>query len=156
MSFRALRLPGWCGIGIERSKTPVNVGTLWRSAAILGADFIFTVGKRYPKQASDTVKAWRHIPLWEFENLDDLRTPYDCPLIGVEMEDRARMLADYTHPRRAVYLLGAEDNGLTKRALDRCHELIRLPGAYSLNVAVAGSIVLHDRAAKLGYVEPAA
>lgn len=153
MSFQALTLPGFCGIGIERSKTPVNVGTLWRSAAILGADFIFTVGKRYPRQASDTIKAWRHIPFWEFEDLDDLRTPYDCRLVGVEMDDRARMVAAFMHPARAVYLLGAEDNGLTRKALDRCHELIRLPGAYSLNVAVAGSIVLHDRAAKLGYEE---
>lgn len=155
MSFQALKLPGFCGIGIERSKTPVNVGTLWRSAAILGADFIFTVGKRYPRQASDTIKAWRHIPLWEFEDLDDLRTPYDCRLVGVEMDERARMVADFTHPARAVYLLGAEDNGLTRKALDRCHALIKLPGAYSLNVAVAGSIVLHDRAAKLGYEEAA-
>ena len=154
--FDALNVPGFCGIGIERSKTPLNVGTLWRSAAILGADFIFTVGKRYPQQASDTVKAWRHIPYWEFEDLDDLRTPYDAPLIGVEMEDRARMLANFTHPQRAVYLLGAEDHGLSKRALDRCHQLIKLPGAYSLNVAVAGSLVLHDRAVKLGYREAVA
>lgn len=155
MSFDALRVPGFCGVGIERSKTPVNVGTLWRSAAILGADFIFTVGKRYPRQASDTIKAWRHIPFWEFEDLDDLRTPYDAPLVGVEMDDRARMLHDFTHPDRAVYLLGAEDHGLTRAALDRCHQIVRLPGSYSLNVAVAGSIVLHDRAAKRGYVETA-
>jgi tRNA G18 (ribose-2'-O)-methylase SpoU len=140
---------GFCGIGIERSKTAINVGTLWRSAAILGADFIFTVGKRYPQQASDTVKAWRHIPYWEFEDLDDLRTPYDCRLIGVEMDPRAKMVSAFTHPDRAVYLLGAEDHGLTRAALDRCHALIQLPGAYSLNVAVAGSIVLHDRASKL-------
>lgn len=152
-SFKAINVSGFCGIGIERSKTPINVGTLWRSAAILGADFIFTVGKRYPQQASDTIKAWRHIPYWEFDDLDDLRTPYDAPLIGVEMEDRAHMLADFKHPQRAVYLLGAEDHGLSKRALEKCHQLIRLPGAYSLNVAVAGSLVLHDRAVKLGYRE---
>lgn len=136
---------GYCGIGIERSKSPVNVGTLWRSAGILGADFIFTVGKRYPAQASDTIKAWRHIPFWEFTDLDDLRTPYDCRLIGVEMDARARALDDFDHPERAVYLLGAEDHGLSDGALERCEELIRLPGVHSLNVAVAGSIVLHDR-----------
>jgi tRNA G18 (ribose-2'-O)-methylase SpoU len=156
VSFRALNVRGFCGIGIERSKTPVNVGTLWRSAAILGADFIFVVGKRYPKQASDTIKAWRHIPFWEFEDLDDLRTPYDARLIGVELDPRARSIESFCHPDRAVYLLGAEDHGLSKAALNRCHALIQLPGAYSLNVAVAGSIVLHDRAVKLGYREVAA
>ena len=147
--FEGLRLPGFCGIGVERSKTAINVGTLWRSAAILGADFIFTVGRRWPDQASDTVKAWRHIPYWQFDNLEDLRTPYDAPLIGVELDPRARPLHDFTHPARAVYLLGAEDHGLTRAALDRCHDLIVLPGTYSLNVATAGSIVLYDRAVKL-------
>jgi tRNA (guanosine-2'-O-)-methyltransferase len=136
---------GYCGIGIERSKTPVNVGTLWRSAYILGADYIFTVGKRYPRQASDTIKAFRHMPFWEFTDLDDMRTPYDCPLIGVELDPRARMLADFTHPERACYLLGAEDHGLTAEALNRCHHIIQLPGKLCLNVATAGSIVLYDR-----------
>jgi tRNA G18 (ribose-2'-O)-methylase SpoU len=140
---------GYFGIGVERSKSPVNVGTLWRSAGILGASFIFTLGKRYPKQASDTIKAWRHIPLWEFADLDDLyaHLPYDCQLVGVEMDDRAKLLSEFNHPERAVYLLGAEDNGLKRETLDRCHGLVRLPGDYSLNVAVAGSIVLYDRGA---------
>jgi tRNA G18 (ribose-2'-O)-methylase SpoU len=140
---------GFFGIGIERSKTPMNVGTLWRSAGILGAAFIFTVGHRYPKQASDTIKAWRHIPLWTFDTLDDLyeHLPFDCQLVGVEMDDRASTLAEFKHPERACYLLGAEDHGLTRDALDRCHRLVKLPGLYSLNVAVAGSIVLYDRIA---------
>lgn len=139
---------GFCGIGIERGKTAMNVGTLWRSAAILGADFIFTVGRRYPQQASDTIKAWRHIPYWEFADIDDLRTPYGCRLIGIEMDSEAEMVNHFCHPQRAVYLLGAEDNGLSRKAIDRCHVLIQLPGASSLNVAVAGSIVLHDRLIK--------
>lgn len=56
---------GFYGIGIVGSKTPINVGTLWRSAGILGASFIFTAGRRYPQQASDTIKAWRHTPFFE-------------------------------------------------------------------------------------------
>ncbi len=140
---------GFCGIGIQHSKTPINIGTLWRSAAILGADFIFTVGRRYTHQSSDTLKAYRHIPLWHFEDLDDLRVPHDCRLIGVELDDRARPLHTFRHPERAVYLLGAEDHGLSKDAIARCHQLIRLPGQWSMNVAVAGSIVLNDRVSKL-------
>ena len=45
-------------------------------------------------------------------------------------------------------LLGAEDHGLSKAALARCQHLVQLPGRASLNVAVAGSIVLYDRHAK--------
>ena len=38
---------GYCGIGIENGKAEVNLGTLWRSAHIFGAVFLFTVGRRY-------------------------------------------------------------------------------------------------------------
>lgn len=141
---------GFCAIGIERSKTPVNVGTLWRSAGLMGASFIFTIGRRYPHQAADTLKAWRHIPYFEFASTDDLieHLPYSCPLVGVEQDPRARLLPGFRHPERACYVLGAEDHGLTGRTLERCHHLIEIPADRCLNVAVAGSIVLYDRAAK--------
>ena len=54
-------------------------------------------------------------------------------------------LGGFSHPKRAVYLLGSEDNGLTRKAMDKCHALVRLPGERSMNVAVAGSIVMYDR-----------
>lgn len=34
---------GYFGIGIYNGKNTANIGTLWRSAAILGANFIFTI-----------------------------------------------------------------------------------------------------------------
>ena len=139
---------GYCGIGIYGTKTAANVGTLWRSAGLMGASFIFTVGRRYPKQASDTIKAWKHIPLWNYESLDDLRTPFDCPLIGVEQVAQSRPLPTFRHPERAVYLLGAEDTGLPDAVIDRCHSIVEIPSDRCLNVAVAGSIVLYDRLAK--------
>jgi tRNA G18 (ribose-2'-O)-methylase SpoU len=138
---------GYCGVGVYHPKSAVNVGTLWRSAHVLGADFLFTVGRRYERQASDTTKAWRHLPLFHFESMDDLRAhlPYGCPLVGVELDPRARMLSGFKHPERACYVLGAEDHGLSLDALERCHCVVQLPGDYCLNVAVAGSIVLYHR-----------
>lgn len=94
------------------------------------------------------MKTWRNIPLWHFETLDELLLPLSCPLIGVELDDRAEPLETFKHPDRCVYLLGAEDHGLTKAARARCHRLIQLPGRASMNVAAAGSIVLYDRQAK--------
>jgi tRNA G18 (ribose-2'-O)-methylase SpoU len=140
---------GYCGIGVVNGKSAVNIGTLWRSATILGADFIFTVGRRYERQRSDTYKTWRHIPLWTFADFRDLRrhVPYDCQLVAVETIGET-YLADFTHPERAVYLLGAEDHGLTREALAACPRVVRLPGPRSLNVATAGSIVLYDRVVK--------
>lgn len=139
---------GYFGIGIEHTKSECNVGTLWRSAFLMGASFIFTVGRRYKKQASDTVCAWRHLPLYHYDTLEqfyETALPYDCMLVGIELDERATPIHSFSHPQRAVYLLGAEDVGLSPNAMKRCHKLIVLPGEFSMNVAVAGSIVMFDR-----------
>lgn len=141
---------GYFGIGIENTKTAANVGTLWRSAHIFGAAFLFTVGRRYRQQASDTMKTPRHVPLYAYETFDEfyMHLPHGCQLIGVELDERAVPLARFTHPERCVYLLGAEDHGLSKEALATCHGLVQLIGEHCMNVAVAGSIVMHDRATR--------
>ncbi len=138
---------GYFGIGIENTKTEANVGTLWRSAHLLGASFIFTIGKRYKMQASDTTKAWKSIPLYSYASFDDFYAslPHDCQVIGVELDDNAIPLQRFLHPERCVYLLGAEDHGLSRRAMEKCHKLVVLPGEYSMNVATAGSIVMYAR-----------
>lgn len=141
---------GFFAIGIDHGKTVANLGTLWRSANLFGAAFIFTVGHRYRTQASDTLKTPRHVPLFHFETVADLveHLPHSCPLVGVELDPKARPIGNFAHPERACYLLGAEDYGLTKAAIAACHQLVQLPGRYSMNVAVAGSIVMFDRQAK--------
>ncbi len=141
---------GYCGIGIEFYVKDVNVGTLWRSAHAFGASFIFTVGREYKRQASDTTAAWKHVPLYHYLSIDDLykSLPHDCRLVGVEIVDGSYSLPAFIHPEQAVYLLGSEVNGLTPQALQKVHMTVQIPTIYCLNVAVAGSIVLYDRVAK--------
>ena len=141
---------GYFGIGIENTKTKANIGTLWRSAYGLGASFIFVIGDRYKHQASDTVKAERHIPMYHYDTFDEFykNIPQDCSLIGVELHNRARELSGYGHPERAVYLLGAEDSGLSNQAIDKCDSMIQFESKHCLNVSVAGSIVMYDRQSK--------
>lgn len=141
---------GFFGIGIECCKTKTNYGTLFRTAYILGANFIFLIGKRFKKQCSDTVKSWRHIPTYDYKTFDEFykHIPYNCKLVSIELDDNAIPIENFKHPERAIYLLGAEDNGLKKETISKCHHLIKLKGDYSLNVSVAGSIVLYHRIMK--------
>jgi tRNA G18 (ribose-2'-O)-methylase SpoU len=141
---------GWFAIGIEHTKTETNVGTLWRTAFSLGAAYIFTIGRRYKRQASDTVAAWKSIPLFHYDTLDDMLAvrPHDALLVGVELTPEAMPIGDFSHPERAVYLLGAEDNGLSSRAVDKCNRIVVLPGKFCHNVAVAGAMVMFDRVSK--------
>ncbi|HSD08996.1 MAG TPA: RNA methyltransferase [Flavobacterium sp.] len=135
------------GIGIQNGKTPENLGVLWRSAQNLGASFIFTIGNRYAKQACDTENAVKSMPYFHYEDFDDFykNLPKGARLVGVELDERAEDLEAFEHPRRCVYLLGAEDNGLSKKAIAKCHHLVKFKSKKSLNVSVAGSIVLYDR-----------
>jgi len=132
-------------IGIYNTKTEVNVGTLWRSAYQLGAQGIFTIGKRYKRQASDTPKAWRNIPLRNYLTIDEMIIPFDALLVGIEMEGIP--LSEFKHPKRAIYLLGAEDYGIPENILKKCHQIVSLESIRtdSYNVAVAGSLVMYHR-----------
>ncbi|MDG1327762.1 MAG: RNA methyltransferase [Flavobacteriaceae bacterium] len=135
------------GIGIQNGKTPENLGVLWRTAQNLGASFIFTIGNRYASQACDTKNSVKSIPYFHYDNFDDFykHLPKGARIVGVEITDESESLQDFCHPRRCVYLLGAEDHGLTKIAIRKSHFLVKFPSIQSLNVAVAGSIVLYDR-----------
>jgi tRNA G18 (ribose-2'-O)-methylase SpoU len=143
---------GFAAIGVWHPKSSANIGTLWRSAHLFDAAIIFTVGARYHKQASDTTNASRHLPLLHFRDVDDLvdHLPHSCPLVGIELDPCARSLIGYGHPERAAYLLGAEDHGLPQPVIARCHSVIQIPSVRdeSMNVAVAGSLVLYDRHVK--------
>lgn len=141
---------GYFGIGIQNGKTPENLGVLWRSAQNMGASFIFTIGNRYEKQACDTHKAVGAMPYFHYTTFDDFykHLPKGAMLVGVELDETAEALENFTHPRRCVYLLGAEDHGLSKKAIEKAHHLVKFKSALSINVSVAGSIVMYDRSLK--------
>lgn len=135
------------GIGIQNGKTPENLGVLWRSAQNLGASFIFTIGNRYAKQACDTHNAVKSIPYFHYDTFEAFfnNIPKGARLVGVELTEEAVPLETFKHPRRCVYLLGAEDHGLSNQAIEKSHFLIKFQSQLSLNVSVAGSIVMYDR-----------
>lgn len=143
---------GFFAVGVWHPKTAVNVGSLWRNAHLFGAAFVFTVGRRYRMQAADTPKTPLSTPLFHYEDVEDLldHLPWSAPLVGVELDPRAEPLPTYRHRERSVYLLGAEDHGLPVDVLDACHDVVQIPSMLpqSMNVAVAGSLVLYDRHVK--------
>jgi len=141
---------GFFGIGIQNGKTPENLGVLWRSAQNMGANFIFTIGNRYAKQACDTHKAVGAMPYFHYESFEEFykHLPKGAMLVGVELAEEAVPLETFKHPRRCVYLLGAEDHGSSNEAINKSHHLVKFSSILSLNVSVAGSIVMYDRGSK--------
>lgn len=140
---------GYFGIGIYHPKRSENIGSLWRTAHSFGADFLFTIGPRYHKQASDTSDATRHVPLFKYNSWEEFRRHTPGQIVCVEIDSKAEDLKSFKHPEQAVYVLGAEDYGIPPRYLEQYQTVKISGGLYCLNVAVAGSIVLYDRISKV-------
>lgn len=141
---------GFFGIGIYYPKRDFNIGTLWRTAYNLGASFIFTIGKKYKKQSSDVFHTYTQIPMYHYEDMKDFtkHIPRTCQIVGLEIVDGAVDIMEFKHPKRAVYLLGAEDLGLQSGIIDKCQHIVKIPSERSLNVAVSGAVILYDRKLK--------
>lgn len=137
----------WFEIGVYRPKTTFNVGTLWRSAWQLNAAGIFLIGPRFLDQPSNTTKTQQKIPTRVYPDFEGFLAarPYDAQIIGVEMGGEP--LSRFVHPARAVYLLGAEDDGLPPQVKAKCQRIVSIEAcrSESFNVAVAGSIVMWHR-----------
>jgi tRNA G18 (ribose-2'-O)-methylase SpoU len=138
---------GYFEIGIYQPRREENLGTLWRSAYQLGAAGIFTIGRQYRRQSSDTEHTERLIPLRHYLTFEEFlqARPLGAALVAVEMGGAP--LAQFHHPLRAIYLLGAENNGLPARILEQCNQVVAIEAVQkaSYNVAVAGSLVMYHR-----------
>ncbi|CAE8651968.1 unnamed protein product, partial [Polarella glacialis] len=150
---------GWFAVGIYRGKSEMNHGTLWRSAYQMGAAFIFTVQPRHgalQAGSPDTMRAWAHMPCFRFDSLDQLleSQPEACVTVAVEMGGEP--LETFRHPPRAMYILGAEDDGLPPKVIKQCNYHVSLPAirSASMNVAACGSVLLYDRLLKRLVLDP--
>ena len=135
------------GIGLHYPKNNPNVGSVLRLAGNFNAAFVATTGKRYYVSSADTMKAYRHLPLFNVPNLKDV-IPYDCIPVAVEINDNATNIVEYEHPKRAFYIFGPEDGSLNKEILGYCKDTIYVPTNRCLNLASCVGIVMYDRLMK--------
>ena len=150
-------MKGYFGIGVEGISKAVNVGTLFRTAHAFGASFVFTVRAQYNRREggySDTSDTPRSVPTYHFADLESFRLPQGCRLVGVEISDDAIELPSFRHPRQAAYILGAEREGLSSELQSRCDYVVKIPTRFSVNLGVAGALIMYDRLLSLGRHAP--
>lgn len=141
---------GFACIGLDNPKSGVNVGSVMRAAFIYDVALVVVSGprfKRFKHFPTDTMKAWRHMPVVEADDVFDA-LPHDCVPVAVDLLPGARPLPTYRHPERAFYIFGAEDATLGKRIIDRCRETIVVPTKDCMNLAACVNVILYDRLAK--------
>ncbi len=138
---------------LDSVQDPQNFGTLLRTAEAVGVDGVIIAERRAVGVTAAVVKASagavHHLKIARVTNLartiETLKRAHVW-IAGVENVPEAQDFAamDYTLPLALV--LGSEGAGLSRLVREKCDFLIRLPmwgKVSSLNVAVAGSIVLY-------------
>lgn len=102
-------------------------------------------GQRLPRE--ERMKAYQDVDLINFDY------PFDMfpkvPVVGVEVQPGAVPLPQFEHPENALYMFGPEDGGLSSMERRHVHHFVSIPTRHCLNLAVAVSLVLYDRQAKL-------
>jgi len=147
---------GYFGVGIDGVSKPMNLGNLSRIANAFEASFFFTVNAhvKLADAQSDTSRAQQALPYYAFHDIEEFRLPVGCRLVGVEITDDATELPRFRHPERAAYVFGAERLSLSASMLGRCAFVVKIPTRFSINVGMAGAIVLYDRLISLGGYPP--
>ena len=146
-SNSAQGMRGYSCIGLHNPKTPANIGSAMRAVGVYGSRFLAISGRRFSRHGTDTMKHYRHVPVFQ---VDDLKTiiPYDAVPVAVDLIDGALSLPDYKHPERAFYVFGAEDATLGKSVLSWCRDVVYIPTSGCMNLAATVNVVLYDRLSK--------
>lgn len=146
--LRPLALAGW------NTSKEHNVGSLVRTAHAAAAAEVILVGDRdWNTEAAKTADLYTDVVILPDEDafLVHLETG-GYQLVSVELHERAENLFEAAFPERPCFLLGAEIGGIPPRLLDASETIVQIPQwglVPSLNLAVAGSIVLYHYLARL-------
>lgn len=139
---------------LDHLQDPQNVGTLLRTAEVVGVHAVMMPGRRSAEVTAAVVNASagavEHLRVASITNLAqtiELLQKQGIWVVGVEDDERAQLAdkADLDMPLALV--IGAEGPGLARLTRERCDYLIKLPmrgEIASLNAAVAGSILLYQ------------
>ncbi len=142
----------------EHVQDPGNMGTLFRTAEAAGFGGIIldreSADPLQPKTVRSTMGAIYRLPFYVADDpaavLEQLHglgyRSYAAHLGGEKYYDEIQ------YPEKIVFLLGNEGNGLSDRLTAAASEKLRIPmegQAESLNVAVAGAVLMYERYRRL-------
>lgn len=140
---------GFAAIGLDRCKSRENLGGVLRAAGCYGAGLVVLSGGRMGRYATDTMRAYKHMPCIEAEDL--LATmPYGAEPVVVELTERSRSIVNFVHPDAAFYIFGPEDGSVSDAIMNRVSRVIQIPTTHCMNLAATVNVVLYDRMAKRG------
>jgi len=124
-----------------------NFGFLIRTANAFGAEVI-VVGRRDFSRRGANAKT-RYTRIHRFYTLPeavDFARSRGCQIYGVEISPQAESVCQHPFTGSTAFMVGNEGEGLLPKQMALCDRLVYVPQhgtAVSLNVNVAGAVVLH-------------
>ncbi|MDP9313164.1 MAG: 23S rRNA (guanosine(2251)-2'-O)-methyltransferase RlmB [Chloroflexota bacterium] len=139
---------------LDHVQDPQNVGTLLRTADVVGAHGVVLPDRRAagvtPAVVNASAGAVEHLLIAQVTNLvqaiEELKE-HNVWIAGLEDDPRAQLFDQQRSDLPLALVVGAEGPGLSRLVRDRCDFLLKLPMAghvASLNAATAGSIALYS------------
>ena len=138
---------------LDSVQDPQNFGTLLRTAEAVGVHGVVIAERRAVGVTGAVVKssagAVSHLKIARVTNLSrtiDALKRKNVWIVGIENVPEAKEYARMDYTMAMALVLGSEGEGLGRLVREKCDFLVRLPmwgKVGSLNVAVAGSVVLY-------------
>jgi 23S rRNA (guanosine2251-2'-O)-methyltransferase len=138
---------------LDHLQDPQNLGTLLRTAEIVGVHGVIIPGRRAaeitPAVVNASSGAVEHLKITVVTNLSqsiERLQKQGVWVVGIEDDATAQRYDDTDLDMPLALVLGSEGSGMARLTRERCDFLIKLPmlgHIQSLNVAVAGSVVLY-------------
>jgi TrmH family RNA methyltransferase len=131
---------------LEHIQDPGNLGTLLRSALAFGFNTVIldqTVDLYNPKVLRSTQGALFHLSIHQMRALDFIHDHKDYTIYATHVKSKNSPLKKPTN--KLALILGNEGNGIKEETLSHSDITINIPtkNVESLNVAIAGSIIMH-------------
>lgn len=137
---------------VERVNAPGNLGTLLRSSHAFGGAGLICVGSSVDPFSADVVRASmgalfsQRFVRTDWESLVGWAERGGRSIVGATPDGSAHKCA-FDSKKPPVIMLGEERKGLTEAQRMACDQHVRIPmqpGTDSLNLGVAGSLLMYD------------
>lgn len=141
-------------IVLDNIRSAFNVGSIFRTADAIGGCKIYLCGITSsidnPKIYKTALGATETVPSKQYPDaMDAVReiTEAGIPLYSVELTNESEHFQKITYPNPVAIVLGHERMGVNQLILDSSDKCIYIPMngmKESLNVAIAGSVIMYE------------
>ena len=150
---------GYFAVGVDGISKPMNLGNLMRIAHAFDASFFFSINAqvKLAEAQSDTSQHARRAAGLRLP-VGGRVPPADRLPAGRRGDHRRRGRTAALPPSAAARPMCSAPSACPcrQRCLSRCEFVVKIPTRFSINVGMAGAIVLYDRLISLGgYRQPA-